>query len=58
LHDPLQQMPDGCGAVQEPPVGMQQSGMPEAVVQVDPPQHGMLMQDRSGDAQQPPFSHW
>jgi hypothetical protein len=31
--------------------------MPEAVVQVDPLQHGMLMQDRSAPAQQLPFSH-
>jgi len=37
---------------------MQQSGTPEANVQVDPAQQGMLMQDRSGEAQQLPFSHW
>jgi hypothetical protein len=58
LHEPLQQIPDGCGAVQAPPAGMQQSGTPEANVQVDPAQQGMLMQDRSGEAQQLPFSHW
>jgi hypothetical protein len=56
LHDPLQQIPAGCGDVHAPPVGMQQSGTPDAEVHVDPAQQPMLMQDRSGWAQQLPFS--
>ena len=49
-------MPAGCGDVHAPPAGMQQSGTPDADVQVDPAQQPMLMQERSGDAQQLPFS--
>jgi hypothetical protein len=56
LHDPLQQIPEGYGAVHELPVGMQQRGTPDADVQVDPAQQPMLMQERPGWAQQLLFS--
>ena len=56
LHEPLQQIPWTCGDAHGLPVGMQQSGTPDAEVHVDGAQQPMLMQERSDCAQQLPFS--